>query len=195
VVRVLLCLLAACKFTPPTPQAYVQHGPAFGQAGTQLAALPVECGAQTLGCLPGYKVAVASATRISIEYGGYTLVDSELINAELQRRTSKTVATADAETTTTEVTGRTWLDLPPPRQRELLAAMGIQGVMRTTIAMTVPLGMAGERIVTVAVVVSRVADEQLVWRSRCSVVTGDYHSESQAIDLATRCALESGTLW
>ena len=193
--RGFLCLLAACAFTPPTPQAYVQRGPASGQIVNPLAALPVECGAATMGCLPGYKVAVASATRIAIELGGYTLVDSELINAELRRRTSQTHASAEGETTTTVLTGRTWLDLPPRDQLELLAAMGIQGLLHATISMSVPRGMAGLRLVTVEVALSRLADGQLAWQARCGVLTGDFHSEPQAIDLATRCALESGTLW
>jgi hypothetical protein len=207
VLRGLLCLLAACAFTPPTPQAFVQRGPAFGQPVTPLAALPVECGATTLGCLPGYKLAVASATRIAIEFGGYTLVDSELINAEMQRRTSRRQETVREEpttpgpgvtaeeTTTTEVTGRTWFDLPPHAQRDLLAAMGVRGVLRATIAMSIPQGMAGLRMVSVGISVSRLSDGQLVWQSRCGVMTGDFHSEPQAIELATRCALESGTLW
>jgi len=200
VVRGLLCLLAACAFTPPTPQAYVQRGPASGQIVNPLAALPVECGAATMGCLPGYKVAVASATRIAIELGGYTLVDSELINAELRRRTTITREWTDGESargeiTATEVTGLTWLDLPPHEQRELLAAMGIQGALHVTVSMTRPQGMAAQRLVTIEVTVSRLADGQLAWQSLCNVPTGDYHSEPYAIDLATRCALESGTLW
>lgn len=204
--RGLLCLLAACAFTPPTPQAYVRRGPAFGQVVNPVAALPVACGAATMGCLPGYKIAVASATRIAIELGGYTVVDTELINAELQRRTTitreitrelahETTGAPAHEEATTTVEGRTWLDLPPHAQRELLMAMGIQGVLYGTISMSTPQGLSGQRLVTVEVAVARLADGQLAWQARCGVPSGDYHSEPQAIELATRCALESGTLW
>ncbi len=41
----------------------------------------------------------------------------------------------------------------------------------------------------------RLADETLAWESECGVETGDFHSEPQAVELATRCALESATLW
>ncbi|MEO8703884.1 MAG: hypothetical protein ABI867_27795 [Kofleriaceae bacterium] len=187
----ILVSLIGCSFTPPTPIAYVRKGPAYGQLVTPLAAMPVECARTTMGCQPGYKVAVAAATRMAIEFGGYSLVDSELINVELQRRQTHT----ENDSTTTELTGRTWLDLPEQQRRDLLMAMGIRGIVTTTIAMGIPQGMAGQRTVTVAIAVSRLADDKLVWQSQCGVETGDFHSEPQAIDLATRCALESGSLW
>jgi hypothetical protein len=71
--RGLLCLLAACAFTAPTPQAYVRRGPAFGQVVNPVAALPVACGAATMECLPGYQVAITReielATRCALESG------------------------------------------------------------------------------------------------------------------------------
>jgi hypothetical protein len=191
----LTLALAACSFTTPTPIAYVRRGPAYGQLVTPLAAMPVVCARTTMGCMPGYRLAVASATRMAIELGGYSLVDSELINAELQRRSTRTRETPAGVTTTTELTGRTWLDLAPQQQRDLLTAMGIKGLLYATITMGIPQGMASQRTVTVSIALTRLSDEQLVWQSECGVETGDYHSEPQAIELATRCALESGTLW
>jgi len=193
-------LLAGCAFTAPTPRAFVRRGPAYGQIVTPLAALPVNCGAATMGCLPGYKVAVASATRMAIEFGGFSLVDSELINAEMQRRFTLTRETTSRgapanDQTDTELTGRTWSDLEPQQQRDLLTAMGVKGLFHATVTMGIPHGMAGQRTVTVAVAISRLSDAQLVWQAECGVETGDYHSEVQAVDLATRCALESGTVW
>jgi hypothetical protein len=198
-VRFAIVVLAACSFTPPTPIAYVKRGPAYGQLVTPLAALPVSCGTTTMGCMQGYKVAVANATRMAIEYGGFSLVDSELINAEMQRRYTHTKETASfggtQTTETTELTGRTWHDLTTQQQRDLLTVMGIKGVLHATITMGIPHGMAGQRTVTVAIAIARLSDEQLVWQSECGVETGDFHSEPQAVELATRCALESGTLW
>jgi hypothetical protein len=191
----MLGVLAGCSFTPPTPRAYVRFGPARDQLVTPLAALPVTCGTTTMGCLEGYKVAVASATRIAIEYAGFTLVDGERINAELQQRTTQITETADRLIEQVEITGRTWVDLEPQQQRDLLTAMGIRGLFRAEVSLGVPRGMAAQRTVTVAVAVTRLADEALAWQSQCSVETGDYHSEPQAIELATRCALESVSLW
>jgi len=157
-----------------------------------------------MGCMPGYLYGVASATRIALEYGGYTVVDGELINAELRRRSTVTTETSQrgaivpTPTTTdveTEVTGRLWSDLPILEQRELLSAMGVRGVLRAQVALGTPHGMAGQRTVTVGISLARLDDDLLVWQSQCDVETGDYHSEAQAVDLATRCALESATLW
>jgi hypothetical protein len=213
-VGLLAMLGVACKFTPPTPVAYVTHGPAFGHDANPIAALPVRCGAAALGCLPGYQYAVASATRMALELGGVSLVDSELINAEMRLRTVRTrssqheyEAPSDqlgqpAQTTvsgssesTTEVTGATWASLPPGEQRSLLEAIGVRGLLAATIFLGVPRGAAGQRTVTVRVAVTRLSDGALAWQSECGVETGDYHAEPQAVELATRCALESATLW
>lgn len=188
-------LLAGCSYTPPTPVAYVTHGPARQQRVTPLAALPATCDGMTMGCQPGYLFSVASATRMSLELGGLGLVDSEIINAELRRRHTSTQASEGSVQTTTTVTGATWMDLDPVARRTFLSELGIHGVLRATVGLGVPHGMAGQRTVTVTVQVTRLADDALVWQSECHVETGDFHSESQAVELATQCALESGTLW
>lgn len=183
--------LVGCNFTPPTPVARVRRGPAAAEFTSPLAALPVSCEGTSMGCLPGYLYGVASATRIALEYGGYTVVDGELINAELRRRTTRTTD----EVTQTEVTGAVWSDLPVLQQRELLSAMGVRGVLRAQVALGTPHGMAAQRTVTVGISLARLEDDLLVWQSQCDVETGDFHSEAQAVDLATRCSLESATLW
>lgn len=209
-----LALGGACKFTPPVPIAYVNHGPAYGQPINPIAALPVSCGFSTMGCHLGYQVMVANATRMALELGGGSLVDSELINAELRLRTTHTRSTVSVVQThpsqvgvmpstttqgssasTTEVTGTTWLDLPPIEQRALLQDLGIRSVLRANIALGVPHGLSGQRTVTVQLALIRLADEAIAWESECGVETGDYHSEPQAVELAARCALESATLW
>jgi len=192
---VLVLALAACNFAPPTPMAYVRRGPAYGELPTTLVAMPVVCERTTMGCMPGYLFAVASATRIAMEFGGYSLVDGELINAEMQRRSTRTVESDGGEQTDVDLTGRTWADLPIQQQRDLLAAMGVKGVFQAKVAMDIPQGMAGQRTVTVLISISRLVDDALILQSECGVPTGDFHSEAQAVDLATRCALESGTLW
>lgn len=148
-----------------------------------------------MGCLPGYLFGVSSATRIALEFAGYTIVDSELINAELRRRSTVTTDTASSTETKTDVTGRLWSDLPLLEQRELLTAMGVRGVLRAQVALGTPHGMAAQRTVTVGLSLARLDDDLLVWQTQCDVETGDYHSEAQAVDIATRCALESATLW
>lgn len=209
-----LALGGACKFTPPVPIAYVSHGPAYGQTLNPIVALPVSCGFSSMGCQAGYQVMVANATRMALELGGGSLVDSELINAELRLRTTRTRSTVGVVQTnpsqvgvmpstttevisdsTTEVTGTTWLELPPLEQHSLLEGMGIRSVLRANIALGVPHGLSGQRTVTVQLALIRLADSAIAWESECGVETGDYHSEPQAVELAARCALESATLW
>lgn len=190
-----IAALVGCSFTPPAPVAYVRLGPARDALVTPLAALPVACARGTMGCREGYKRAIANTTRMAIELDGWSVVDGERINAELGRRETRTEATAFGERTIEDVTQQSWLDLPEQQQRDLLTAMGIRGVLHTTLALGIPHGLAGQRTVTVAVGITRLSDEAIVWQSQCSVETGDYHSEPQAIELATRCALEAGALW
>jgi len=189
---VWIVTLLGCNFTPPTPVARVRRGPAAAEFTSPLAALPVSCAGTSMGCLPGYLYGVASATRIALEYGGYTVVDGELINAELRRRTTRTTNDVVTET---QVTGAVWSDLPVIQQRELLSAMGVRGVLRAQVALGTPHGMAAQRTVTIGISLARLEDDLLVWQSQCDVETGDFHSEAQAVDLATRCSLESATLW
>lgn len=202
----LLLVLGGCaKYTAPTPVAYVSHGPAFGQPLNPIAALPVTCGSATLGCHQGYLVAVASATRMALELGGGSLVDSEMINAELRRRTTKTrEVTISAQPggegwrdqqVQVEVSGLTWLDLPAEERRALLEQLGVTSLLTATISMSIPRGMAGQRTVSVQVVLRRLDDDTVAWQSECGVETGDYRSEPQALELAARCALESASLW
>ena len=209
-----LALGGACKFTPPVPLAYVSHGPAFGQPINPIAALPVTCGFTSMGCQIGYLVMVANTTRMALELGGGSLVDSELINAEVRLSTTRTrgslqtvrttpdqvgvMPSTTTQTTahsTTEVTGTTWLELPPLEQRALLEEMGIRSVLRATVSLGMPHGLSGQRTVTVQLALLRLADSAIAWESECGVETGDYHSEPQAVELAARCALESATLW
>lgn len=207
-------MLGGCHFTPPVPVAYVSLGPAHGQPLNPIAAMPVMCGETSLGCQIGYQVMVANTTRMALELGGGSLVDSELINAELRLRTTRTrstleqtrtspenvleaakATTVESSSTETELEGRTWSQLPGDEQRALLAAMGIRSTLRALIALGPPHGLSGQRTITVHLALVRLSDEAVAWESQCGVETGDFHSEPQAVELATRCALESATLW
>jgi hypothetical protein len=193
--RLALGLATGCHFAVPTPRAFVRHGPAHGEPVAVIAALPVRCGSTTMGCRPGYPIAVAATTRMALEFAGLTLVDSERINVELQRRATTTTRTADAERSETTIEGETWIQLDGERQGLLLRGMGIDAVLDATISMSNPRGLAGQRTVTIAIALSRLPDRRLAWQSQCSVETGDFNDEPLAIELATQCALESATLW
>jgi hypothetical protein len=127
---------------------------------------------------------------MALEFAGYAIVDSELLNAETRRRSTKSDG---SDSTTVERSGFSWTDLSPAHQRELLGSIGVHGVLRSSITLGPPHGAAQQQTVTVEVALTSLLDDVLSWRSRCSVETGDYNSKERAVDLAARCALEGGS--
>jgi hypothetical protein len=211
----LLIVLTGCPWTAPTPLARVYHGPAFRAPAQTLAALPVVCATEPELCTPAHAAAVANATRMTLEFAGYSVVDSELLNAEMRRRTTKAAVPVAARAPDLEPAaqrnefrpppnaipdesevsgGVTWTQASPAQQQDLLGAIGVDAVLQTRVGFGVAHGLSGQRTITVSMTVSRL-DAAVVWASSCDVETGDYHSNEQAIELATRCALESATLW
>ncbi len=183
----MLLLDAGCRYTAPTPVSYVTHGVALRAPITTVAALPVVCEGFSLHCQPSQQAAVAASARLGMEYLGYSLIDSDLLNAELRlRRTTETDVTGPQE----EVSGKTWFDLSTEERRAFLAHIGATGVLHTAIDAS---GLG--RAVTVRLAVTKLEDDALVWQSQCQVQAGDYHDELRALDLAAQCALESVTLW
>jgi len=208
---ILICA-AGCPWTAPAPVARVAHGPAFRDRCVTLAALPVRCASELTICSRPYAAAIASATRMSLELAGYSVVDTELLNAEGWRRTTTTIDPTSnrapavpqhglrdvpmdtAQERIERAGGASWTDAPRDQQQRMLIAMGVDGVLATEVGMGRARGMARQRTLTMRVIVTRL-DGALVWRSECDVETGDYHSDEQAVDFATRCAVESAGLW
>jgi hypothetical protein len=152
------------------------------------------------------------ATRTNLEFAGYTVVDTELLNAEAWRRTTTTTAItparvprvpqhdvkgapiAPAREEIERFGGASWADAPADERHRMLMAMGVDGMLATEVRTGRARGMARQRTLTMRVVVTRL-DGALVWRSECDVETGDYRSDEQALDQAARCAVESASLW
>ena len=214
-ILVVLTFVAGCPWTAPTPVARVHHGPAFHAAPLTLAALPVTSTAEASLWTPAHATAVAAATRMLLEYAGFNVVDTERLNVESWRRSTKTVETSRSagfrgatpprldtfvppRETSDEIGavagGTAWSEAPPEARHAMLIAMGIDGTLSTRVSFGPLRRLTQRRTVTTSVTVARL-DGTLVWESSCDVVAGDYHSEPQAIDLATRCALESASLW
>jgi hypothetical protein len=209
----LLACLAGCQLVPPPAHARVLRGAAHADPPTTIVALPIATTAAT----PEQAAAVASATRMALELDGYTVVDAELINAEMRRRTTETVerlseappapserpAQSHSDTTTeTKVSGgKTWLDAGVVTRTRLIAEVGAQGLLSTAIERSTG-AMPWNGQVTVDLTLMRL-DGRLVWRSECSANFGAVWSSwwttqqaiEQAIERATHCALESAALW
>jgi hypothetical protein len=178
---------AGCSLASPPPLARVRRGPAFATPPARLLALPADCRASEPDlCRDEDRAAVDSAARMALEFAGYALVDSELVNLRLGLRHERD--------TGVEVHRVTWADASADDRRALLDEMEVDGFLWSAISIGPPRGMSWQRTVEVSLRVTRAHDERLVWQSRCAVETGDYHTTERAVELATRCALESATL-
>ena len=195
-----LAVIGACSLSVPTPLAIVKKGPAFTEPPTRLLALPAVCrSADADQCEPAHAQAVDSAARMSLEFAGYWLVDSELVNRYvLQRNERSNEGRSGASTTEVSevtVTGTTFSDATPAEQHAMLDDMGLDGLLQSSILMGPARGLSQQRTVQVSLRVIRAKDDRMAWTARCSVETGDYHSTEQAVELATRCALDSAALY
>lgn len=180
----LVALATGCRYTREAPFARVHHGPAHRHSVDPLAALPVECtGGPFLGS--DYRRAIASATRMGLELAGHDVVDAELLNAETRRRSESNDSKASIR----------FEELLPDQQRALLEAIGVRGVLRTSLHLGPTKGPHLDQDVTVSVAVHRVGDDALAWRSVCTATGGPGLRLVAAIEDATRCALEAKELW
>jgi len=136
-----------------------------------------------------------------LEYQGHSVIDSEFLNAETRLRYSKTQQTSEeAEPQVLEEnrTGRDFKDLDPDEQHVVLDSIGALAVFRASVDM----GIQGPNVlrpllgpITVELTLSRLADNAVVWRSRCTVHTGNSNTRETALEKATRCALEAEALF
>lgn len=194
------CVLSAgCSLSASTPQARVRRGPAFAQPPSLLLALPAECiSAEGEACTAAHRGAVDSAARMALELVGYSLVDSELVNVRLGERRELTRESSSSGVSTEEhevaVTRVSWVDATLEERRAVIDELEVDGLLSSAITMS-RADLVGDRSVEVRVTLSRVGDDEIVWASRCRVETGDGDlSTAQAVEHATRCALESATL-
>ena len=149
--------------------------------------MPVTCLADPLLCGPSHQHAVAEATRMALEFDGYSIVDSELLRAEMLRRHQ----TGSRD----EVVGGTlFAEASPAEQHQILRDVGADGVVTTTLTISQARGAEAARTVAVEMAVL-LLDGELVWWSQCRAESGYAASNEEAIDTATRCAIEGSTLW
>lgn len=191
---VLLLLLSACSVYTPVPQARVTPGPARQATLRKILAMPTECAANEAEmCTEAQAVAVDAATRMSLEFAGLRLVDSEVVNAYLRARITRT----DNNSTTTEVDereGASWLTASDDIRRRLLLDLGIEGYLTTRITVGQAKNVEDQRTVSVTVSIVRAADLEAKWTSVCSIETGRYYFADEAVEVAVRCALESALM-
>lgn len=193
----MLCLAAVgCGLHPPPPLARVRPGPGFGKPPSVVLALPTECD-ESEGCNVGQLRAVDAAARMSLEFAGHRVVDSERVHRHARSRVETiTQSSSGPDSRHVEITVPAWDDASFAEWIALLREMGIDGVLATRISMGPPNPIYGPETIEVRVELLRLHDRQLVWSSRClvemgTVENGRFRSIDQAIEVTTRCALEA----
>lgn len=189
----IAALCSACIVHTPVPQARVTLGPARGAALDKILALPTDCQAETAElCTPAQAIAVDAAARMSLEFAGVRIVDSEVVNAYLRHRVTTEINAASRSEVESE--RATWATASDATRRRLLAEMGIDGYLTTRISVGHVKNLEGQRTLSVTVSIIRAADAAPAWTSRCSIETGRYYFADEAVELAARCALESALM-
>lgn len=153
-------------------------------------------------------------TRMALEFEGRRVLDSELILSESgehsersydQVRTTPPVHLNPSQTgkpsvgssshVTSLSTSVSFLNATPETQMLMASEMGIDGILQSEMRVGHRQNVSDQRTIEVHVSLWRVFDGQSamgeVWASHCSAETGVYNDLEQAIDTATRCALES----
>jgi hypothetical protein len=132
---------------------------------------------------------------MGLELAGYTIVDTELVNAEARLRF--TTQQGYAEHVEIEGDGPDWSELSPGQQHTLLVAMGVDGVFGADITMSYGSVRPFEQRVSIRIAVSKL-DGTLAWSSDCGVVTSGFdfnEATANMLERASRCALDSEASW
>ena len=136
-------------------------------------------------------------TRMGLELAGYTVVDTELVNAEVRlrlKRTREDTVGKDMERIHEELSdSRAWTQLAPGEQRELLTELGVDGVLQASIVMGYSTGAFEERV-TIRLAVEQL-DGTVAWRADCGVRTEGDEPRDVMIERVGRCALDSEAMW
>lgn len=210
---VLACLMAAfgaCSLTSPVPVARVQVGPALDQQPRMIVAVPTSCEAKGTTwrlfgedvpvdnpedyCGSGSLRAVESETRMALEFAGYRLIDSEVVNVYMRERLEQTLTTGPGRHKVVEVTSGSWAEASHEERRLLLQEMGVDGILESHLSVSSAVGAESVRTVELSLTLVSTDERALVWRSRCAAITGRYNTFDQAVELAARCALEGARI-
>jgi hypothetical protein len=79
----------------------VNRGPAAQEKPKKILSLTSTCGAMDARCTNGYRAAVDNIVRSSLEFAGYSVIDSESLRLATRQRTEEHTTTATTTNTTT----------------------------------------------------------------------------------------------
>ena len=202
------------------PVIRARSGPAAEHPVRRIVAVPATCGAlttaqagtdgagptnwgQRVACPSSALVAIDQTVRSTLELGGFSVIDSERVNAvtasrhevqeRFEHRAGFPAAPGGSEPTitTTETRGARFEDATPREQREMLTELGAQGLLTTRVTIGAEVGVGMRRVVTVQLQLLDVPERILVWARRCELeVGGLFTTDENAMESAARCAVE-----
>lgn len=222
---VLLAACASSEHLPPRLSA--RSGPAGSHVIRRVVALPATCGTfdltprpataeeqarlgfstvlQHLGTCAAHATAgVDQALRASLEFGGFSVIDSEKVNAltatrqEIIQRSSHReqqqglpAATSQSEGRSVEVIGARFSDATPREQEAIIAELGATGLVQARIAIGAGVGAGARRTAIVQVRLLEMPSRQLAWARRCEIEVGGLMERDEvAMERGIRCAIE-----
>lgn len=221
-------LIAACassELLPPRLSS--RHGPAADRPIRRVIATPATCGTFDLTPMPATAAerelhgsstvlrhlgtcaahataGVDQALRATLEFGGFSVIDSEKVNAltstrqEILRRTSQQslqqgapTSEGESESRSTEVIGARFADATPREQDAIVAELGATGLVQVRIAIGAGVGAGTRRTAVVQVRLLEMPSRQLAWARRCELEVGGLMERDEvAMERGIRCAVQ-----
>jgi hypothetical protein len=203
----LFVLAAACTSAElPAPVLYVKHGPAAERPIRRIVALPATCAAVAIDytdadperkgngtyarCPTEGLAAIDQAIRGTLDFQGYQVIDSEQVNRETGlRQEIQSRNRLRTTSTTTDVSRSLFADATPNEQREILRALGADGVIETRVYLGATIGVSRRRPLTVQIRLRTAEDELMVWVRRCELEAFALNEKAE-IEKGARCAIE-----
>ena len=206
---VVIAMLAACagsaELTQPLLRA--RMGAAAERSVHRVVALPSWCGALSLvrvetanpdhpiwetraECPASAMTAIDVAVRSSLEFGGFSIIDSEQVNAVTATRHEVVERGGFVARRTTEQQGARFEDATPFEQSAILKELGAEAVLTTRVWIGAGVGFSARRTVAVQVRLVATSDGALVWARRCELEVSGFTTDEIAMERGARCAIE-----
>ncbi len=204
-IAVLTASCTSVELAPP--QLRAKSGPAVRRVIRRVVALPATCGGVITpelaskntnfdpqyipGKCPEQALKGAEqAIRASLDFQGYSVIDSEKVNAVTATRHEVEVRSAYNASKTIEQYGSLFEDATPNEQNEILKELQADALLNTRVFVGSSMGLGARRTVIVQVRLRAVEDGALVWARRCELEVGGIITDALAIEEGAKCAIE-----
>lgn len=207
---VIFGLLATASCTSvelAPPRLTARNGAASRRTIRRVVALPTTCGGLINPALPSNQPNVDpayipgrcpeqalkgadQAIRSSLDFQGYSVIDSEKVNAVTASRHEIEVRSSFSTSKTIEQHGALFEDATPNEQNDILRELGADGILNTRVFVGSSMGLGMRRTVVVQIRLRAVEDGALAWARRCELEVGGLITDAVAIEQGAKCAIE-----